>query len=175
MVLSAKTLVEQGIVITNGKGSPAQVGYDLTVKNIKQVTPLGSIVGNKTNVREYLDLTLYSNEEAHNTAVSHRYLDHYKQQVVFYLVNGVYSVEFEQGCKLPDNVCGWIQHRSSVARIGAMITSGIYDPGFYCDNVGAFLHVNVPQIYVGLGERLAQFVACRSEQSELYDGQWQNT
>ena len=50
MILSAQTLVNKGIVITNGKGKPAQAGYDLTILDIKQVPPLGAIANDKTEV-----------------------------------------------------------------------------------------------------------------------------
>lgn len=174
MILSAQTLTREGIVITNGKGKPAQTGYDLTILDIKQVPPLGAIVNGKTEVRDYWSLTDTNNEDAANLSYSHAYYDYTRQCQMYYLVRGVYSVTFEQGCKLPNNVCGWIIHRSSIARIGAMVTSGLYDPGFFTDNMGAFLHVNVPQICLGKGERIAQFIASTSEDSELYDGQWQN-
>ncbi len=174
MIFNADTLVNTGIVVTNGKGAKAQVGYDLTIKNIKQVPPLGVIANGKTEVRDYWPLTDTNNEDAANLSYSHRYYDHSRGCSMFYLVQGVYNVEFEQGCNLPNGVCGWIKHRSSLARIGAMVTSGLYDPGFKTDYMGAFLHVNVPQIYLGLGERIAQFIACVADESELYDGQWQN-
>ena len=49
-----------------------------------------------------------------------------------------YSVTFNEHVKVPENMVGFIVCRSSLNRMGAFITSGLYDSGF--DNyIGAVL------------------------------------
>lgn len=141
MILSSHTLIDDGIIITNGRGKPAQVGYDLTINNIRQVPGLGKIADGKTSVKDYWDLTPTNNEDGANLNYSHCYFDPLTKQTMYYLVRGVYSVTFDQGCALPNQVCGWIKPRSSLARIGATIVTGVYDPGFKTEFMGAFIHV----------------------------------
>lgn len=158
MILSANTLLDTGTIITNGYGAKAQVGYDLTLKDVKLIGQSGAIAGGKTKLPVYY--AILPNQQPDSLPS-------------YTLKRGVYSIEFDQGCNLDDQTMAFITHRSSLARIGATITSGIYDPGFQCETVGAILTVNVDWIIVEQHARIAQFVAQRSQPSELYNGQWQ--
>lgn len=146
--------VEQ-LLQTNGKGAKAQVGYDLTLKEVKRING-GSVLSERTEVSEY---TPVSSTE-----------DDYGREV-FNLPAGTYSLTFEQGVKLPSNKTAFIRHRSSILRCGGIITSGVYDPGFEVDEMGGVLIATQP-ITIEKGARVAQIIIFDNSEAELYDGQW---
>jgi deoxycytidine triphosphate deaminase len=146
--------VEQ-LLQTNGKGAKAQVGYDLTLKEVKRIRG-GSVLQDATLVNEYLQqpTTTQNGRE------------------VFILPAGEYSLTFEQGVKLPSGKTAFIRHRSSILRCGGIITSGVYDPGFEVDEMGGVLIATQP-ITIEKGARVAQIIIFDNSEAELYDGQWQ--
>lgn len=141
---------------TNNKGSRAQVGYDLTLKSIKKVSG-GVVMQDKTNVSDYTEVAPSVNADG---------------KFIFKLEPGTYSLTFEQGCKLPNNMTAFIRHRSSMLRCGAIITSGVYDPGFEVDEMGGVMIVTESMI-VEKGARVAQIIMFENNEAELYNGQWQ--
>jgi len=146
--------VEQ-LLQTNDKGAKAQVGYDLTLKGVKQING-GMVLADKTVVEDYTEMFP-------TQAPSGKFL--------FKLDPGTYSLTFEQGCKLDNTHTAVIRHRSSVLRCGGIITSGIYDPGFEVDEMGAVLIVTKP-LMLERGARVAQIIMMENNPAELYDGQW---
>jgi len=52
MILNVKQILEKGILIPNGKGKPAQVGYDLTLKDVTQIVG-GVITKEASNIASY--------------------------------------------------------------------------------------------------------------------------
>jgi dUTP pyrophosphatase len=145
--------VEQ-LLQTNGKGAKAQVGYDLTLKEVKTING-GSVLCDKTIVDSYNEVPSYELEG----------------KTRFTLEPGSYSLTFEQGVKLPSNKTAFIRHRSSILRCGAIITSGVYDPGFEVDEMGGVLIATQP-ITIEKGARVAQIIIFDNSEAELYDGQW---
>jgi len=145
----------QELLITNGKGKKAQVGYDLTLQSINKVKG-GKVLSDRTEVDSYLSMQT-SNVNG---------------KEVFQLVPGTYSLTFEQGVKLPTNFAAFIRHRSSVLRCGAIITSGVYDSGFEVDQMGAMLIAN-EHINLEKGARVAQIIIFENVEAEAYDGQFQ--
>lgn len=143
---------------TRGLGSKAQVGYDLTLKSVKSING-GSVLTDKTVVEDYAAVTPYMSEVG---------------KLLFKLEPGTYSLTFEQGIKLDTSHTAFIRHRSSVLRCGGMITSGVYDPGFEVDEMGAVLFAT-KQIILEKGARVAQIVICENHLAEAYDGQWQGS
>jgi deoxycytidine triphosphate deaminase len=141
---------------TNNKGSRAQVGYDLTLKSIKRVSG-GVVMQDKTTVADYTEVTPNVNDDG---------------KFIFKLEPGTYSLTFEQGCKLPNNMTAFIRHRSSMLRCGAVITSGVFDPGFEVDEMGSVMIVTESMI-VEKGARVAQIIMFENNEAELYNGQWQ--
>ncbi len=148
--------VEQ-LLQTNGKGAKAQVGYDLTLKEVKRING-GTVLSDKTIVDSYTGVTEYELEG----------------RVRFSLEPGTYSLTFEQGVKLPSNKTAFIRHRSSILRCGGIITSGVYDPGFEVDEMGGVLIATQP-ITIEKGARVAQIIIFDNSEAQLYDGQWQGT
>jgi deoxycytidine triphosphate deaminase len=141
---------------TNNKGSRAQVGYDLTLKSIKKVSG-GVVMQDKTTIADYTEVTPSVNNDG---------------KFIFKLEPGTYSLTFEQGCKLPNNMTAFIRHRSSMLRCGAIITSGVFDPGFEVDEMGSIMIVTESMI-VEKGARVAQIIMFENNEAELYNGQWQ--
>ena len=145
--------VEQ-LLQTNDKGAKAQVGYDLTLKELKQIVG-GTVLCERTQVNEYLEVPTFVKEG----------------KTIYTLSPGTYSLTFEQGVKLPSNKTAFIRHRSSILRCGGIITSGVYDPGFEVDEMGAVLIATEP-ITIEKGARVAQIIIFDNSEAELYDGQW---
>lgn len=141
---------------TNGLGSKAQVGYDLTLKSVNQING-GVVTQDKTVVEEYKEIPPFQNTNG---------------KFMFRLSPGVYSLTFEQGCKLPSNITAFIRHRSSVLRCGAEIVSGVYDPGFEVDEMGGVMFVH-KEIIIERGARVAQIIMFENNEADLYDGQFQ--
>ena len=154
MLLDANQ-VEQ-FLDTKGKGAKAQVGFDLTLKEVKKIKG-GIVLKESTGLSDYEPVmpTLTSNEK-----------------FLFELQPGTYSLTFEQGIKLDANHTAFIRHRSSVLRCGGIITSGVYDPGFEVDEMGGVLVATQP-IDIELGARVAQVIIFENTTAKLYNGQWQ--
>lgn len=146
--------VEQ-LLTTNGKGKKAQVGYDLTLQSINKVNG-GKVLSDGTHVDSYTPINTYTVDG----------------REVFQLIPGTYSLTFEQGVKLPTNFTAFIRHRSSVLRCGGIITSGVYDPGFEVENVGAVL-IATENLDLEKGARVAQITLLENIEAEAYNGQWQ--
>lgn len=154
MLLNANQLLP--LLQTNGKGAPAQVGYDLTLAGVKKIVG-GEVLKDKTNVHPYEDVMPIVGTSG---------------KFMFSLTPGVYALTFEQGIKLPSDRTAFIVHRSSVVRCGSLITSGVFDPGFEVDQLGAVLFVH-EGILIEKGARVAQLIVHENYDAELYAGQWQ--
>ncbi len=163
MNLTGKMIVDKGLLITNGKGKEAQVGYDVTVNNITKIrTGVIGLSKEDTKIQEYFDIALYGMQDGSNS----KYWD---------LDSGVYSLTFDQGVKLDNKHCGYFVHRSSILRASGFITSGIFDNGFECNQAGATLFV-MNSLTILKGARIAQFVCQETHQvanKDLYKGSYQ--
>jgi len=152
MILDADKILEY--ITTNEMGKKAQVGYDLTIKHITRIRG-GKIGKDETKIEEYEEI------------------DSNKIDGVWLLTSGnVYSLTFHQGIKLDNKHCAFIRHRSSVLRCGAIITSGVFDPSFQCDEIGATMFVS-NLMKIEEGARLAQILIFENYHAESYKGQYQ--
>lgn len=152
MILTGKQCEQY--LTTNGMGKPAQVGYDLTLKSVKKING-GLIRTTQTTPATYTPFEPQSEE--------------------YFFTPGMYMLTFHQGCKIPSNIKASIIHRSSIIRCGGFITSGVYDPGFEVDEMGAVLIV-FEDLSISVGARVAQIVmeeCYQVEENQLYNGQWQ--
>ena len=162
MILNAEQLLEQGLLILDdAKGKPAQVGYDLSVKEINKVGgSIGMVLVDKTILNTH-------------TPVEKKNLDGRNGWLLY---AGVYDVIMNEGCDIPSNRVALIRQRSSLMRNGAIITSSIFDPGFKTPNIGTYMVV-LETIFIEQDARVAQvyFHECEPVAPEqLYNGQWQN-
>jgi len=158
MLLNANQ-VEQ-MLTTNNKGKKAQVGYDLTVSDVKSIRG-GMLFADTTVLDKYDEVKLTTVEKSEGD-----------KRNVWVLSPGIYSVTFEQGCKLDDKTTAFIRQRSSILRMGGTVTSGVYDPGFEVDEMGGVMTLT-KNIVLEKGARLAQIIMFENNSAELYDGQWQ--
>jgi deoxycytidine triphosphate deaminase len=156
MLLNSDQILE--LLQTNGHGAKAQVGYDLTLKAAKKIVG-GVVTQDKTAPMEYVELMPTKNPAG---------------KLMFAFKKGVYSLTFDQGIKLPSNRTAFIRHRSSILRCGSFITSGVYDPGFEVDEMGAVLFVE-EDLFIEKGARVAQVIVFENNTAELYNGQWQGS
>ena len=154
MLLNADQVTE--LLITNDKGAKAQVGYDLTLKEVKQING-GIVMADKTIVDDYTIVVPSQNVNG---------------KLIYKLEPGTYSITFEQGCNLDNKHTAFIRHRSSILRCGGIITSGIYDPGFEVDEMGGVLIATKP-IIIEKGARVAQIIMFENNSADLYNGQFQ--
>lgn len=167
MILSSEKIFERNIVQQNGFGKPAQVGIDLTICAISQIIG-GTILTHKSTIIPYqkIETDLFDILEEDSGEV--RNVD----KECFLLPPGVYSLTFNEGVNLDENHCAFIIHRSSILRVGSMITSGVFDPGFKCNNIGATLFV-FNSIKIEKNARVAQIVVHENYVSQKYDGNYQ--
>lgn len=146
------------------RGKAAQVGWDLTVKDIKEINP-----GDNRLLKS-------GTEFDHNTYTTVPLtINPYKEdQHIWVITPGVYSLTFYQGCSLPNNIKAEIVHRSSLLRMGVEIRSAVYDPGFKVEEMGAVMIAHNP-VVIEKGSRVAQILMCETLVAQEYAGQWQGT
>jgi deoxycytidine triphosphate deaminase len=169
-MLNCEQILEQGLVkITNSKGKPAQVGYDLSAKSINvigeihenETTPaIGMVLKDKTILNNYTPVPLTKIDGVEG----------------WLLYPGAYDITFHEGCKIAANRVGMIRQRSSLLRNGAIIASSIFDPGFETENMGTIMIVTAT-IFIEKDARVGQmyFHECDEVAEEnLYSGQFQN-
>lgn len=141
---------------------PAQVGVDLTIAKIEEITGSAKFDTNSKLIKNSIQ---YS--EAHYSVVD---------GVKYYHLhpNRNYAIEFEQGLKtLKENEWGLIIQRSSLLRTGCHIVSSIWDPGFFTDTMGTTLVTGNVEVNLPVGCRVAQILIFDNEPTELYNGTWQ--
>jgi deoxycytidine triphosphate deaminase len=171
-MLNAKQIIDEGLLLLeNTQGKPAQVGYDITLKEVQKIgNRIGGGVYNLSRggkigkvLKDKTELTTYS---PINTIM----LDGVEGWL---LHEGVYDITFNEGCKIPDNRVAFIKQRSSLYRNGAIINSPVFDPGFETEFMGTLLYVHEP-LFIEKDARVAQIYFHECEPAEKYDGQWQN-
>jgi len=168
-MLNVNQILDEGLLLLeNAKGKPAQVGYDITLKEVNKI-------GNRIGYNQFRDgrigkvlkdkteLTTYTFE---NTIM----LDGVEGWL---LHDGVYDITFNEGCKIPDNRVAFIKQRSSLYRNGAIINSPVFDPGFETEFMGTLVYV-YETIFIEKDARVAQIYFHECEPAEKYNGQWQN-
>jgi deoxycytidine triphosphate deaminase len=167
-MLNCEQILEQGLVkITNSKGKPAQVGYDLSAKSINKIgdantsnpkPAIGMVLKDKTILNNYTPVPLTKIDSVEG----------------WLLYSGAYDITFHEGCKIAANRVGMIRQRSSLLRNGAIIASSIFDPGFETENMGTIMIVTAT-IFIEKNARVGQmyFHECDEVAEEnLYNGQF---
>lgn len=91
------------------------------------------------------------------------------------------NVQIGERFRVPNDVVAWPFPRSSYSRKGVFISSGLYDSGFGFDREqGAAGGVSIynfsdQTVVIPKGERILQFVFCKGEAYQLYDGHYGKT
>lgn len=189
-MLNSQQILEEGLLILdNSKGKPAQVGYDLSLKEVKKIGPTtlpirfdpcfryGSSYGTVSvpsysepegNIGFILkDKTLLTDY----VSVEDIKIDGYEGWLLY---PGIYDLTFYEGCKIPNNRVAFIKQRSSLKRNGSFIESPVFDPGFETQNMGTVLDVR-ETIFIEKDARVAQILFYECDPvKEVYNGSWQN-
>jgi deoxycytidine triphosphate deaminase len=168
-MLNAGQILDEGLLkLEHAQGKPAQVGFDLTLKQVNQIGnpngndgvyknfKIGKVLKDKTELTTYTPYPLIN-------------LDGISGWLLY---KGVYDITFNEGCKLPSNRVAFIKQRSSLYRNGAIINSPVFDPGFETEFMGTLMYVN-ETIFIEENARVAQIYFHECEPAELYAGQWQ--
>jgi len=165
-MLNVKQILDEGLLkLEHSKGKPAQVGFDLTLKQVNEIgvrsshspsVKIGKVLKDKTELTAYTPYGLMNLDGVSG----------------WLLYQGVYDITFNEGCKLPANRVAFIKQRSSLYRNGTIINSPVFDPGFETEFMGTLMYVH-KTIFIEENARVAQIYFHECEAAELYDGQWQ--
>jgi deoxycytidine triphosphate deaminase len=149
-ILNPQLMLDSNVV---SGGKVQQAGIDLTLAKVELIASEGLLTKAKSTLPDYIPV---------------RPVDDF-----FELKSGcAYSITFNEGVKLPDNVSALVIHRSSLNRMGVDIISGLYDPGFETARCGAILRV-MNTVRIQKDARVAQIVCFETESASSYDGQFQ--
>ena len=171
-MLNAQQILDEGLLrLEHAQGKPAQVGFDLTLKQVNkvgynpQIHPttlertggkIGKVLKDKTELTDYTPYPLMNVDGAHG----------------WLLYEGVYDITFNEGCKIPSNRVAFIKQRSSLYRNGTIINSPVFDPGFETEFMGTLMYVH-ETIFIEENARVAQIYFHECQSAEMYNGQWQ--
>ena len=163
-MLNAQQILDEGLLkLEHTQGKPAQVGYDLTLKQVNKIGTsglqgkIGKVLKDKTELTNYTPFPLINLDGVTG----------------WLLYEGVYDITFNEGCKLPDNRVAFIKQRSSLYRNGTIINSPVFDPGFETEFMGTLMYVH-ETIFIEENARIAQIYFHECESAELYAGQFQH-
>jgi deoxycytidine triphosphate deaminase len=169
-MLNAQQILDEGLLkLEHTQGKPAQVGFDLTLKQVNQIGnpngndgvyknfKIGKVLKDKTELTTYTPYPLMNLDGVTG----------------WLLYEGVYDITFNEGCKLPDNRVAFIKQRSSLYRNGTIINSPVFDPGFETEFMGTLMYVH-ETIFIEENARVAQIYFHECRQSVVtYNGQFQ--
>ena len=163
-MLNAQQILDEGLLkLEHAHGKPAQVGFDLTLKQVNKIgykgspmTRIGKVLKDKTELTSYTPYPLMNLDGVTG----------------WLLHQGVYDITFNEGCKLPDNRVAFIKQRSSLYRNGTIINSPVFDPGFETEFMGTLMYVH-ETIFIEENARVAQIYFHECQSAEMYNGQWQ--
>jgi len=164
-MLNVQQILDEGLLyLEHTQGKPAQVGYDLSLKQVNLVGGKKNMAGFRIGrvLKDKTELTNYEPYGLMNLDGKHGWL----------LYEGVYDITFNEGCKIPDNRVAFIKQRSSLYRNGTIINSPVFDPGFETKLMGTLMYVHCP-IFIEENARVAQIYFHECAPAEKYDGQWQ--
>ena len=158
-MLNINEILDEGLlVLDNAKGKPAQVGYDLSVKEIQSLNGGGRVLTSKTVVNTLSKVS----KKTYGDGITGWWLD-----------PGTYDITMNEGCRIAGNRTAMERQRSSLLRNGAIIASSIFDPGFCTDNIGTVM-ILTKRLFIEEDARVAQMYFHENREGELYDGQFQN-
>ena len=163
-MLNSSQILDEGLLkLEHAKGKPAQVGFDLTLKQVNKIgnkgvaeAKIGKVLKDKTELTNYTPHGLMNLDGVTG----------------WLLYEGVYDITFNEGCKIPDNRVAFIKQRSSLYRNGAIINSPVFDPGFKTEFMGTLMYVH-ETIFIEENARVAQIYFHECQSAEMYNGQWQ--
>lgn len=164
-LLNPKNILDENLVYATDPTLPINIskqlqqsGIDLRLKAAEKVVGTGVLSENK--------------QECQNPSFV-------EMQLVdgFYLFKAgeTYSLTFMEDVKIPENAAALIVHRSSINRHFGIITSGVFDGGFYSKNGCGAVFRPSTDVKIRVGTRVAQIIFFSAESATLYNGQYQGT
>ena len=154
-MLNGKEMVSRGIITHVPLDNVQQHGIDLNLIEVQRLRGCGLIPKEgKTQLPEYVTIDPIDG--------------------VWHLHPGVYSITFEQGCRIPKDTMLLIRQRSSLLRNGGILHSSVFDAGFETSYIGTVMVLH-HEVKIEVGARIAQIYNhdCLPVEN-LYNGQWQN-
>jgi len=125
---------------------------DLTIDKVLKPVSSGSITKSKVTLPEYREVQLENNR--------------------WFLPNGEYIVSYQQIIKIPDNAVGFVYPRSSLMRMGAMLFTAVWDPGYVGKGSSLLVVYNKKGITLEKGARIAQLVLIEARPTGIYRGRY---
>lgn len=172
MLKSAKYIFDNIIISdevnsTKNYAKQAQVGVDMSVRNIYKVDSPGFVATDKTYVPRYVKM-------------ESRYLNYNGHEFTgWFLHPGTYICELNEGTQFGPNDTGYIIQRSSLNRSGVTLLACVFDPGFTTRENDTVNTVSVRIIvenqngfYLEQNARVGQMIVFENESCELYNGQY---
>ncbi len=156
MVVNPNTVLEQ--VVTSGKDKCVvqQNGIDLTVAKIQR----------QRAYSDFVEVVRPCEREIGKW-------DDDPNEYFLVFPGETIQVYFEQGIEIPNNMCAQVVGRSSFARAGCIVWSGLFDAGFKTDACGCMLfNAGSNSVAFNKGDRLAQLVVHEADSASLYQGHW---
>lgn len=150
----------------------AQVGVDLSLKSVYKILTSGIIYKDCSDVSVYDEImpTQYSMVLNGTTRDMNGWL----------LPKGTYLLELNEGVNIPGDIACYIIQRSSLNRSGCTIVSSLWDNGYTSrdeekvNTITVRLNVDTEAgIYIEKNARVAQIIAYSTEDTTLYNGQFQ--
>lgn len=149
----------------------AQVGVDLTVRNVLDFQRAGIVLKSKTYASATKPIPMVARDSLDNSG---------EKITGWFLEPGTYIAELNEGCAFGPNDTGYLIMRSSLNRSGVGIESAVWDPGYTSvDGDKTFpmsirMTVSNPYgFFVEKDARIAQLVVAENESTSIYNGQWQ--
>ena len=146
----------------------AQVGVDLSIREVSKIISHGCIYTDKSYVSKY------KNIPTENIVGSD------KDYEGWFLPKGTYIVLLNEGCNFGPTDTGLIILRSSLNRCGVSVQSAVWDPGYNSFNGDSILPMSVrltvdteQGIFIEKNARIAQLLVFQNDDTTLYDGQFQ--
>lgn len=161
MIVNPKKIIEIGAV--TGIGSDKQIqqnGIDLRIDKLYRVRG-SAYLGENFKTMPAFD------------EVNPRYKAD-QDAWVFDLASGQsYGFDTVEGIKVPENMMALIVTRSTLNRVGARITSGVWDSGFESANIGGLITSQSIPIFLEKNSRVCQIIFYEADAASLYSGQYQ--
>lgn len=153
MIINPKKIIGEGIVKNFDEKEALQPNsIDLRIKSVREIRNGGS-------------LRLLGKD------IKSQSLEYSYEDIWEFERGKAYDVEFEEFVEVPESMMAFVTHRSSLNRIGAHITSGIYDSGFK-NYIGAIMRCDA-DITIQKGTRIATIYFMKAESDHKYNGQYQ--
>ena len=177
MLRTANYIVENNL-IADGKNTTLDyikktTGVDLSVKNFYSITGAGRVKKNKTEVGTYVQLPVKDITGIYDE----------EKVMGWFLPQGTYICELNEGIQLGPNDVGYIILRSSLNRNGVTLHSAVWDPNFTTRNkdgeiesMSVRITVETDRgIYIEQNARVGQLLVLEAPDGmEQYNGQFQN-